>query len=142
MIDELAEIERLVQGGEFAKASAACCELLERNPKNPRAWYFLAVVAGANRDLLAAENALRKALELDDKVAEYWDSLSITLVAAGRYEDAEDCSARATSLEPGNANFRCNLGNARYMQKRWAEAAADYRQALAMDSNNASAWLN
>jgi Flp pilus assembly protein TadD len=49
---------------------------------------------------------------------------------------------RAIELDPQRATFRSNLGSALERQGKNGEAIAEYRQAIKLDPNLQSAWIN
>ena len=50
--------------------------------------------------------------------------------------------SRQTELLPSDLNGWTLLGAAFQQQRRWQEAEAAYRRAVALDSGDARAWLN
>jgi protein O-GlcNAc transferase len=65
-----------------------------------------------NGNAVEAEKYLRKAIELNPKLAEAHSNLSVVLADAGKGEEAKTEAAQAVAIAPENAIFRVVLGNA------------------------------
>jgi len=68
--------------------------------------------------------------------------LSFLKRAIGDAAGAVECARRQTELLPSDLNGWAALGAALELQRRWLEAEAAYRQAVALDPGDARAWLN
>ena len=83
-----------------------------------------------------AEEAFRRALELDDDNAEAHDGLGLALRRQGRYEDAVYEHMRSAALQHGRMQTHVNLGIAltRAGQVDWAVRAFEQAVQLAPDA--------
>ena len=88
-------------------------------------------------DFDAAEQAYRKALELDPNHVRTHNELGAVLVSTNRYEEAEAHFLRATELDPDNGQAHRNLGTIRGRQNKLEEAVEPFRQALRINPDDA-----
>jgi Flp pilus assembly protein TadD len=89
-----------------------------------------------------AEQAYRRAIELDPRYALPWHNLGIQLGDLRRYEEAEQAYRRAMELDPRDADPWNNLGNLLGELKRYGEAEQAYRRAIELDPANELPWNN
>jgi serine/threonine protein kinase/tetratricopeptide (TPR) repeat protein len=83
---------------------------------------------------LLADEATRKALELDDSLPEAHAARAIALAEARKWSEAETEFRRALELNPNNANAHYFYGYAFLMpQKRMDQALEEFRTALLLD---------
>jgi tetratricopeptide (TPR) repeat protein len=136
--DPLDAVLALIAEGELEQARSRLRERLQEQPEDPRMLALLARVeaglgnASGGREL--AQRAQRAAPE----------NASV-LVAAGTVEEmagAEDRAAalytRAIELDPQHAEARLMLGDALMRQRRYAQAADQYRVLASRDGERAS----
>lgn len=72
--------------------------MLEQNPAFSDAYYILGVIAGENRQMSAAVNTLKKALNLNGEKAEYHAQIARFLLPTGNFEDAIKHAFKASEL--------------------------------------------
>ena len=89
-----------------------------------------------------AEAAYRKALALDDRLAEAHSALGAIYALNRSFAQAMAELNAAVSLDPSAPHFRNNLGYAYYLQGKSAEAVANFEAAAALDPANARTWNN
>ncbi len=99
----------LEQVGRIATAQRAFASAIRRWPGNLLALGGQGNTAYALGDFDAAEQAYRKALEIDPARAELWNNLAYALAEQGRHEAALDAIRRALELDPDNLNLRNSL---------------------------------
>jgi tetratricopeptide (TPR) repeat protein len=88
-----------------------------------------------------AENAYRRAIELDPPNMWSWDDLGCLLMDhLNRYTEAEDAFRKAIELDPKSAWPCYDLGNLLQKQQRYEEAENAYRQAIKCDPLNSWPW--
>lgn len=75
-------------------------------------------------------------------LAQAHNNLGNVLLLLRRVEEAVECYARATALEPGFAEAHSNLGNGQMSQGRREEAEESYRRAIALKPDYAEAHSN
>jgi len=90
------------------------------------------------------EAELRKAIELDPKVASRWNSLGNLLAkTTDRSADAEAAYRKAIELDPKVAGFWNNLGNLLARKpERNTEAEAAYRNAIELEPKVSLFWIS
>jgi tetratricopeptide (TPR) repeat protein len=135
-----AEISR--KAGELARAEALCRQVLEREPRNARAWFNLGAIHAAQGDAAGGIESYRRALELDPALAEAWSNLGELLGAAGDKAGEIDAYRRAVGANPQLAPVWSNLGNALLETGRAGEALAACRRATDLDPDFAAGWNN
>jgi tetratricopeptide (TPR) repeat protein len=81
----------------------------------------------------AAEEAARKATQLDPKQPEAWLRLANAVEGQSRYSEAIADYNQAITLNPNDPTYFTNLGNAYLALGDKAQAKAAYSQALALD---------
>ena len=96
----------------------------------------------AKGDRVAAEAALRRALELHPGFAEAHANLGLLLDDSNRPDEAEVAYRRALELAPGMAQTHVNFGAFLAARKRYAEAEEKYRRALDLAPNHPGALSN
>lgn len=112
---------------ELTKAAAL-------DPTDPRIHNLLGWAYWRKREFSSAEQAFRKAVEIDPKFSEGWNNLGALYLDQGRFEEAipvlETAAADVFYQTPERA--LTNLGWALYNVGRTAEAEKRYRDALDM----------
>ncbi|HZB43893.1 MAG TPA: tetratricopeptide repeat protein, partial [Pyrinomonadaceae bacterium] len=98
--------------------------------------------AAEAKDLPAAVELYRKAIEIDPNYAIAHNNLGNALNELKRHEEAEAAYRRAIELDPNYAIAYYNLGTALRDLKRHEEAEAAYRKAIELDPNYAAAHSN
>ena len=89
-----------------------------------------------------AEAAYRKALALDDRLAEAHSALGAMYALNRSFVQAMVELNAAVALDPSAPHFRNNLGYAYYLQGKAAEAIANFEIAAALDPANPRTWNN
>lgn len=123
---------QLEQEGKYALAATTYREILQRDPGSVLAWTNLGNAEMQLGRPLPAEEAFRKALELDPDSADTLNNLAWMLYEQKRYEEAEPLARRAALTEAPDAWTRLDT-LARILAARGAceEAASTFRRALA-----------
>lgn len=88
------------------------------------------------------ENALKaieKALEINPKYADAWNSKGIVLYKLGRYADAKKAYEKALELNPKHVLAHYNLGELFFDLGNLQGASKEVKDALDIDANNALA---
>ena len=89
-----------------------------------------------------AEAAYRKALALDDRLAEAHSALGAMYALNRSFALAMVELNAAVALDPAAPHFRNNLGYAYYLQGKAAEAIANFEIAAVLDPANPRTWNN
>jgi Tfp pilus assembly protein PilF len=93
-------------------------------------------------DFAAAEDALRRALQLAPTLAEAHANLGFVLDHLRRKREAEASYRQALMLAPMRTQTYINFGALLESQHRFAEAEAAYQTALSFDPDAQLAWSN
>jgi protein O-GlcNAc transferase len=140
--DALRQIEALFQAGRYAEVETLGRELQRRHARVPRLDYLLgssALVLGRLQDAL---QPLRRAVEVDPKLAPAWFNLGYALEELGRLDEALTAYRRAVAVAPQLAEAHNNLGNVLQKLKRHDEAVSAYEAALALRPETAQYHMN
>ncbi|MCH8295062.1 tetratricopeptide repeat protein, partial [Candidatus Poribacteria bacterium] len=88
-----------------------------------------------------AEDAFRKAIELDPKFALPWYNLGILLKDLERFEEAEDAYRKAIELDPKDTDPWYNLGHL-FLRNlgRFGDAENAYWKAIELDPKDTNPW--
>jgi len=90
------------------------------------------------RDWSGAEQAFRKALELNPQVGAIHSHHSIFLSVIGRHDEAIAAGRRALELDPLSIRIHRNQAARFYHARRYDEAVRQFSEALELDPNDAS----
>jgi arylsulfatase A-like enzyme/Flp pilus assembly protein TadD len=114
---------------------------LEANPKNPQAWYELAVRALELAQTKTAEEALLRALQVNPRFALARNALGALAYARGDLDAAEKSVQEALAIAPELPTARYNLGRVLEARGRLAEALEMYRAELRANPTHGRAHL-
>lgn len=115
---------------------------LSRNPKNPQAWFQLAVLSMDMGDADKAKHSFVRAAEENPKMGAAWIGQGALAFAAARLPEAEQMIRKGLELEPEAKGGRYNLARVLEAQGRFAEAAALYRSELSTFADHGKARFN
>src|SRR6185369_13573008 len=90
------------------------------------------------RDWSGAEQAFRKAIELNPQVGAIHSHHSIFLSVIGRHDEAIAAGRRALELDPLSIRIHRNQAARFYHARRYDEAVRQFSEALELDPNDAS----
>lgn len=131
-----------LDAGRITEAEAGLRQVLDDEPQNGEALYFLAVLTyQSNRTVESFRLAERAVTQLPD-ATDCWNLYGVILLALTRPVEAEAALRRALEKDPGFAGAANNLGAALEAQGRLAEASEAYQQALTIDPTYAEAACN
>src|SRR5207249_1584407 len=85
------------------------------------------------------EQEMKRALELNPKLALAYDQLAWVQTVSGRFEEAIRNEQKAIELDPLSLLFNSDLGWVLTTARRYDEAIAQYRKTLELDPNFAVA---
>lgn len=123
---------QLENDGKYGLAAQTYREILQRDPRSVLAWTNLGNAEMQLGRTLPAEEAFRKALELDGDAADTLNNLAWLLYEQKRYDEAEPFARRAAVTQAPDPWMRLDT-LARILAARGLcdEAAATFRQAIA-----------
>jgi len=90
------------------------------------------------RDWSGAEQAFRKAIELNPQIGAIHSHHSIFLSVIGRHDEAIAAGQRALELDPLSIRIHRNQAGRFYHARRYDEAVRQFSEALELDPNDAS----
>jgi tetratricopeptide (TPR) repeat protein/TolB-like protein len=106
-------------------------QIISRYPKEKRAYLFLANTYGYDESDKAIE-ALNKALEIDPRYGEAFQSLGMYYRFKGDFEKALELFKKYASVSPDQANPMDSLANLNFREGRIDEAAAKFKEVLSI----------
>jgi predicted O-linked N-acetylglucosamine transferase (SPINDLY family)/predicted SAM-dependent methyltransferase len=128
--------------GERAEAERLYRAVLEHDPRDPDALYFLGMLASADgRDMEAAE-WLRQALEARPEDPAFWFALGVTYHHLRRLAESVQAYREGLRLQPENDTMRANLAATLIELGRGEEALAESERLLAQGYESAQLWHN
>jgi len=123
---------RLEEEGKYALAAQTYREILQKDPKSLLAWTNLGNAEMQLGRPIPAEEAFRKALELDPEAADTLNNLAWLLYEQKRVEEAEPFARRAATTKAPDTWMRLDtLARILAARGNCAEAETTFRQALA-----------
>jgi tetratricopeptide (TPR) repeat protein len=123
--------------GRPGAAERALRDLLARNPEDAIALNSLGYMFAQRGERLdEAVELLHRALTLEPGNPSFLDSLGWAYFRQGRDDLAEEPLARAAAALPETSVVQDHLGDLRFRQKRFADAAAAWERALAGDGED------
>ena len=127
----LAALGRVQQlSGDFNQAIATYTKLIAMQPLSPQPHVRLAEVHIANKNNQAAEQSLRKALEIKPDMLEAQRALIILAIEAKRYQDAIKIARTVQEQRPKAPVGFALEGDVAVAQKNWDVAATAFRSGL------------
>ena len=115
---------------------------LSRNPKNPQAWFQLAILAMDMGDAKRAKHSFVRAAEENPKMGAAWIGQGAIAFAASRLPEAEQMIRKGLELEPEVKGGRYNLARVLEARGRFDEAESLYRDELKTYADHGKARFN
>ena len=132
-----------LERNDFEKAAELLEEHLRRNPQNAETHYLLGHVMGLSNQKQAAEEHLKKAIEIDPTHPTFLlDYADYILLEFGRAEEAMDLYHRLLVHQPTNIDVLLRLGNLYAVRKSFEEARFLYAKVLSLHPGHAQAMEN
>ncbi len=139
---EVQSLLNTLNAGQLAQAETTAKNLVSHYPQMFILYNVLGVALEGQRKFSEAETVYRKAIGLDNKIAEIHFNLGVVLGNLGKTEEAIQCYRKAVSLKPNLAPAYFNLGIALQELNRHEEALAAYRKAIAIEPGFYEAYGN
>jgi tetratricopeptide (TPR) repeat protein len=122
---------------DAAGAELALREMLARDPLDALALNYLGyMLAERGERLDEAVELVQRALRVDPENPSYLDSLGWAYFQQGRLDLADAPLSRAAEKLPSNSVVQDHLGDLRFKQQRFADAAAAWERSLAGDGES------
>ena len=93
-------------------------------------------------DLAAAMASYGEALKRDGSRSDAYVRMAVVHDRQGEFRESADLYRQALKLSPGSPDIYCDMGYSLYLQRRWAEAEMNLRQAIALDNKHSRAHNN
>lgn len=136
------DAEAVYNQGRFAEAKELFESYVATKPENPWGHYMLGLSAWKSGDLVRAESAFDRALELDStQVKSYLNSARV-LIDLGRNHEALERARAAQVLDSSSVDARRLIARAYHGLGQIDSAIASYRSALVLDDRDVWAMNN
>ncbi len=123
--------------GDMAGAEEALRDLLKRDPKDATALNYLGYMfAERGQRLDEAVELVQRALKLEPENPSFLDSLGWAYFKQGKLDLADAPLTTAASKMPNSSVVQEHLGDLRFQQRRYADAAAAWERSLAGDGES------
>jgi tetratricopeptide (TPR) repeat protein len=132
----------LLLQGDLRGAEAAFLKVTEMEPGYADGFVNVARVRIQEGAMAEAETYLRKALEVDPKLAKTHFFLGSALKALGRYDEALEHTRLAQSQYPRDRVVTNQVGRLLFLKRQHPEAAAELQRVLAVDPEDLQAHYN
>jgi protein O-GlcNAc transferase len=136
---QLRRVDRLLRQGRTPQATVLLQQIVRDYPESYYAWLMYGKALSKQRNLKAAEQALRTALQLAPDSAETQFQLGVTLYLEGNYRAAETLFRSATEVKPDFAAAHYNLGHCLLQRGDHSGAIEAFRVALRCKADYADA---
>jgi predicted Zn-dependent protease len=127
----------LEKGGRGAEAERALRDLLSKDPLDATALNSLGyMLAERGQRLDEAVDLVQRALKVEPLNPSFLDSLGWAYFRQGKLELADPPLTQAADRLPASSAIQDHLGDLRFKQQRFADAAAAWERALAGDGGS------
>jgi tetratricopeptide (TPR) repeat protein/SAM-dependent methyltransferase len=130
------------QAGALNDAERRYRHLLSLFPNHTDSLQNLGLIALQRGDAAAAAEFIAKAIQLNDRVAEYHYNMALACRAQGRADEVARHLESAIKLRGDYLLAHINLGNVHREQGRAPEAIVSYERAIALAPDSAAAHFN
>jgi tetratricopeptide (TPR) repeat protein len=132
--DEIADIGKLLKGGQLEQASQRVDAYLVSKPRDAQGQFLKGLVLTEQNKTTEAIATFTKLTELYPELPEPYNNLAVLYAGQGQYEKARAALEMAIRTHPSYATAHENLGDV------YAKLASQaYDKALQLDSNNPTA---
>jgi tetratricopeptide (TPR) repeat protein len=132
----------LLLQGDLRGAEAAFLKVTEMEPGYADGFVNVARVRLQEGETAQAEVALRKALEIEPKLAKTHFFLGSALKAQGRYDEALEHTRLAQALYPRDRVVANQAGRLLFLKRQHAEATTELKKVLSIDPEDLMAHYN
>ena len=139
---QLADADRVFEGGDYARAARAYDAVLARSPDNGTAWYNKGLALQRAGDFGGAQAAYERALQIDPNDVEAALNLGAVQKELGDHEGAIALYRRFLDQDEFNPRLLNNLAALYRAQGAHDEGIGAVRKLLMRDKNNVDAYKN
>lgn len=132
----------LLLQGDLKAAQAAFQKVTEADPANPDGWVNIGRVAVQEGDIERAREVLQRALALSPNLARAHYFYSRVLRSDGDYDGAARHLQTVLAQYPKDRVVRNDLGRIYFLQRKYNEAIAQFKEAIAIDPEDLQANYN
>ena len=132
----------LLLQGDLKGARQAFEQITKMDPKNPDGWVNLGRVAVQEGDMVRARTVLENALQLKPDLARANYFFARVLRAEGNYDAAADRLLKVIVQYPEDRVVRNDLGRIYFLQRKYADAVAQFQKTLKIDPEDLQAHYN
>jgi tetratricopeptide (TPR) repeat protein len=123
--------------GDLAGAEKALRDLLQKEPTDATALNYLGyMLAERGQRLDEAVDLVQRALQVEPDNPSFLDSLGWAYYQQGKLDLADPPLSEAAAKMPQNSVIQDHLGDLRFKQRRFADAAAAWQRSLAGDGES------
>jgi tetratricopeptide (TPR) repeat protein len=128
--------------GDLKAAAAAFEKITEADPQNPDGWTNIGRVLVQEGDTAGARKVLEKSLAIDAKLGRTNFFYAKVLREDGDYDGAAAHLRTVLEQFPRDRVVHNELGRVLFLEKRYADAAAEFEKTLAIDPEDLQAHYN
>jgi tetratricopeptide (TPR) repeat protein len=132
----------LLLQGHIKAAEDAFLKVTRMEPGYADGWVNVARARIQEGNMAAAEEMLRRALEIDPKLAKTHFFLASALKPMGRYDEALAHLRSAAAQYPRDRVVLNQLGRILFLKRQYADAIAEFTKVLAIDPEDLQAHYN
>jgi len=132
----------LLLQGDLKGAEAAFLKVTEMEPEYADGWVNVARAHLQEGNMEAAEQFLRKALEVDPNLAKTHFFLGTALKALGRYDEALDETWLAAAQYPRDRVVVNQIGRILFLKRQYGPAIEELQRVLKIDAEDLQAHYN
>jgi tetratricopeptide (TPR) repeat protein len=132
----------LLLQGDIKGAEATFLKVTQMEPGYADGWVNVARARVQEGETAAAETVLRKALEIDPKLAKTHFFLAMALKPQGRYDEALEHLRTAAAQYPRDRVVVNQLGRILFLKRQHAEAIVELKKVLKIDPEDLQAHYN
>ena len=132
----------LLLQGDIKNAEATFLKVTAMDPGYADGWVNVARARIQEGNMTAAEEMLRKALQVDPKLAKTHFFLGTSLKAQGRYDEALQHLQQASDLYPRDRVVLNQLARVLFLKRQYSTATEVFRKVLTIDPEDLQAHYN
>jgi tetratricopeptide (TPR) repeat protein len=133
--------QRFLMAGQLQDATPLVDQLIPAHPQFAESWLLLGRLQVLNRQPVAAEQSLRRHLQLDAESINGHFQLGMALLAQERFTDAAETFRKATRLKADFGPAWFHLGMALARGGRQQEAIAPFREAIRHNPERVDSYI-